>query len=62
VVLPPPDSRALTREMLYTAVSRARAELVVVGTEASIRAAVARPAARASGLQERLQTQRAPSA
>jgi exodeoxyribonuclease V alpha subunit len=54
VLLPPPDSPVLTRELLYTAVSRARDELVVVGTEASIRAALARPVARASGLQERL--------
>jgi exodeoxyribonuclease V alpha subunit len=62
VVLPPPGSRLLTRELLYTAVTRPRAELMVVGTEASIRAAVARPAARASGLRERLQTQQTPTA
>jgi exodeoxyribonuclease V alpha subunit len=50
VVLPDPSSRLLTRELLYTAITRARQELIVVGGEASIRAAVARPVARASGL------------
>ena len=50
VVLPDPASRLLTRELLYTAITRARKELIVVGGEQSIRAAVARPVARASGL------------
>jgi exodeoxyribonuclease V alpha subunit len=54
VVLPPPTSRILTRELLYTAVTRARTRLVVAGTEASVRAAVERPAVRASGLTARL--------
>jgi exodeoxyribonuclease V alpha subunit len=54
VILPPPSSRILTRELLYTAVTRARRHLIVVGTEEAVRAAVARPAARASGLRERL--------
>jgi exodeoxyribonuclease V alpha subunit len=54
VVLPEPDSPLLTRELLYTAVTRAREQLIVVGGEAAIRAAVARPVARASGLGRRL--------
>jgi exodeoxyribonuclease V alpha subunit len=54
VVLPEPDSPLLTRELLYTAVTRARERLIVVGGEAAIRAAVARPVARASGLGRRL--------
>lgn len=54
VVVPPADSRILTRELLYTAVTRARRHLIVVGTEQSLRAAVDRPAARASGLRARL--------
>jgi exodeoxyribonuclease V alpha subunit len=54
VVLPEPGSQLLTRELLYTAVTRAREELIVVGTEEAIRAAVARRAARASGLRARL--------
>jgi exodeoxyribonuclease V alpha subunit len=54
VLLPPPESRILTRELLYTAVTRAQERLVLVGLEATIREAVARPVARASGLRERL--------
>jgi exodeoxyribonuclease V alpha subunit len=54
VVLPPLTSRILTRELLYTAATRARERLIVVGTEDTIRAAVLRPIARASGLRRRL--------
>ena len=54
VLLPPPASPILTRELLYTAVTRAREQLILAGTEATIRAAVGRPVARASGLRERL--------
>jgi exodeoxyribonuclease V alpha subunit len=54
VLLPAPESRILTRELLYTAVTRARKELILVGTEETVRRAVERPVARASGLRERL--------
>ena len=54
VLLPPATSPILTRELLYTAVTRARTRLVVAGTEDAVRAAVARPVARASGLRARL--------
>lgn len=54
VVLPPPSSRILTRELLYTAVTRARRGLVLLGTEEAVRAAIGRPVARASGLTDRL--------
>ncbi|MHB1582976.1 MAG: exodeoxyribonuclease V subunit alpha [Acidimicrobiales bacterium] len=54
VVLPRPTSRILTRELLYTAVTRARHRLLLAGTGESVRAAVTRPIARASGLTERL--------
>jgi exodeoxyribonuclease V alpha subunit len=54
VLLPAPGSRLLTRELLYTAVTRARERVVLVGTEEMVRSAVARPVARASGLRERL--------
>jgi exodeoxyribonuclease V alpha subunit len=54
VLLPPAGSRILTRELLYTAITRARRELFLVGSEETVRRAVARPVARASGLAERL--------
>jgi exodeoxyribonuclease V alpha subunit len=54
VLLPSSSSRILTRELLYTAVTRARRELILVGSEDAIRRAVERPVARASGLAERL--------
>jgi exodeoxyribonuclease V alpha subunit len=54
VLLPPTTSPILTRELLYTAVTRARKRLLVVGSEESLRAAVERPIARASGLRRRL--------
>jgi exodeoxyribonuclease V alpha subunit len=54
VLLPEPDARILTRELLYTAVTRARRKLIVVGTEEAIRTGVGRPVARASGLRRRL--------
>jgi exodeoxyribonuclease V alpha subunit len=54
VVLPPAESPLLTRELLYTAVTRAREFVRVVGSEAAVRAAVARPVSRASGLRRRL--------
>ena len=41
VLLPPASSPILTRELLYTAVTRARTRLVVAGTEDAVRAAVA---------------------
>jgi len=50
VVLPPASSPLLTRELLYTAVTRAREHLRVVGTEAAVRAGVRRRVQRASGL------------
>ncbi len=54
VVLPPADSALCTREMLYTALTRAQEHVRLVGTEAELRAAIDRPAARASGLRLRL--------
>jgi exodeoxyribonuclease V alpha subunit len=50
VLLPPAESALLSRELLYTAVTRARKSVRVVGTTASIRAAIERPVVRASGL------------
>jgi len=53
-LVPDHDSRVLTRELLYTAVTRARERLIVVGPELSIRAAIDRPITRASGLRAAL--------
>jgi exodeoxyribonuclease V alpha subunit len=55
VLMPPEDSRLLTRELFYTAVTRAKAKVRVVGSEASLRTAIGRRAVRASGLRLRLQ-------
>jgi exodeoxyribonuclease V alpha subunit len=54
ILLPDPTSRILTRELLYTAVTRARNSTTVCGTEDAIRAALERPIAHASGLRRRL--------
>lgn len=54
VLLPSPTSPLLTRELLYTAVTRARKRLILVGMESAARTAIERPAVRASGLRERL--------
>jgi exodeoxyribonuclease V alpha subunit len=52
VVLPPPGSRLMSRELLYTAVTRARAEVVLVADEAMVRAAVERRVLRHGSLAE----------
>lgn len=54
VLLPTEDSRLLTRELLYTAVTRAKRRVRVIGTEAAVRAATERRVVRASGLARRL--------
>jgi exodeoxyribonuclease V alpha subunit len=54
VVLPDAASPILTRELLYTAVTRARSRVTVVGSRDAVAAAVARPIARASGLRSAL--------
>ncbi len=54
VLLPPPRSRLLTRELFYTAITRARERVVVVGSAEDVRAAIERRAVRATGLQQRL--------
>lgn len=54
VSLPWADSPILTRELLYTAVTRARERVTVVGDHESVRAAIERPIRRASGLRGRL--------
>jgi exodeoxyribonuclease V alpha subunit len=54
VVLPTEDSRLLSRELFYTAITRAQVKVRIVGTEATVRSAIARRALRASGLRQRL--------
>ncbi|MGH3636551.1 MAG: ATP-binding domain-containing protein, partial [Mycobacterium sp.] len=56
VLLPSEDSRLLTRELFYTAVTRAKAKVRVVGSEAAVGVAIERRAVRASGLAARLQS------
>lgn len=55
VLLPPAGSPLGTRETLYTAVTRAKKHVRVIGSAAALVAAVGRPAARATGLRQRLQ-------
>lgn len=54
VSLPAQDSPVLTRELLYTAVTRAKCSVTVLGDVDTIRRAVQRPVSRASGLRDRL--------
>jgi exodeoxyribonuclease V alpha subunit len=55
VLLPPATSPLGTRETLYTAVTRAKQHVRVIGSAGAFVAAVGRPAARATGLRARLQ-------
>lgn len=50
VVLPDKDTRVMSRELLYTAVTRAKTKVVLVGAEETLRTAIARTARRESGL------------
>jgi exodeoxyribonuclease V alpha subunit len=50
VVLPQETSRLLTRELLYTAVTRASTRVTLIGSESVVRQAVERSVQRASGL------------
>ena len=54
VVLPDVDGPIVTRELLYTAVTRARRRVTLIGSEGVLRSAIDRPVARASGLRQRL--------
>ncbi|WP_300083386.1 exodeoxyribonuclease V subunit alpha [Propioniciclava sp.] len=54
VVLPPVGSPLLTRELLYTAVTRAESSVLLVGSADAVREAVTHPVRRMSGLARRL--------
>jgi exodeoxyribonuclease V alpha subunit len=60
-VLLPPDSenRILSRQLLYTAVSRARRGIELWTTPAALETALRRPIARQGGLRDRLLGSRA---
>jgi exodeoxyribonuclease V alpha subunit len=50
LVLPPEGSPLLTQELVYTAVTRAKEHVRIIGTRAALFAAAQRPIQRASGL------------
>jgi exodeoxyribonuclease V alpha subunit len=54
VMTGPADHPGLTRELLYTAISRAGRSVRILGDEALLRAAIAKEGRRSSGLAERL--------
>jgi exodeoxyribonuclease V alpha subunit len=54
LLLPPEPSPVLCRELLYTAVTRARQRVVIHGSAAIVRHAIERPVRRASGLSDLL--------
>jgi exodeoxyribonuclease V alpha subunit len=54
LVMPHDDLPLLTRELVYTAVTRARTGVVVVGARPILAAAVKRNAMRDSGLAKRI--------
>ena len=55
IVLPSEDSRVLTRELLYTGVTRAKEHVEIIGNEDRFRDAIDNPSKRAGGLHSRLQ-------
>ena len=55
MILPPErDSPLLSRELVYTAVTRARERVTILATERTLCAAIERSACRTSGLRDRL--------
>ena len=54
MVLPESDTPLLTRELIYTGITRARRNLSILSPESAIRLAVARRIQRTSGLRDRL--------
>lgn len=57
VVLPDTDSPILSRELLYTAITRARSKVIVLANEAQLRACIERRSIRQSGLRENFWTE-----
>jgi exodeoxyribonuclease V alpha subunit len=54
VVLPQAQSALLSRELIYTGITRARERVMLIGSRASLETAIARPSARISGLRDRI--------
>lgn len=54
LILPPEDSPLLTRELIYTAITRARQKVCILGSISAIEQAVSRPTQRRSGLRDQL--------
>ena len=50
LVLPEAESRVLTRELVYTGITRARKQVRLLATEERLREAIARPVVRSTGL------------
>jgi len=55
VVLPPAESPLATRELLYTAITRARTEVTLLGDAVALEVGLGRAAPRASGLSSAIQ-------
>jgi exodeoxyribonuclease V alpha subunit len=58
VILPPPESPLLTRELLYTAITRARTDVTLIGSVASLAKAITSQSLGATGLRHRLAVSR----
>ena len=56
VILPESGSSLLTRELLYTAITRAQHHIRIVGTEEAVRSGIERQVLRASGLRRVLRS------
>ena len=60
VILPEVDSPLLTRELIYTAATRAQEQLTIVGSPEAIERGLSQRIQRASGLARRLRAAHAP--
>jgi exodeoxyribonuclease V alpha subunit len=54
IILPPPEAKMLTRELLYVAVSRAKSGVTIVGNSSAFLSAINQPEMTTSGLVEQL--------
>lgn len=54
LVLPERDSPVLTRELVYTGVTRTTGKITILATESALKKAVLRKTERASGLKDAL--------